>query len=281
MKKAMICIALVVFLTATCVSCGSAVEGGTESDTVPGRARMMPSGPETDSTEQSGASRCRTYACTTFTEAARGETVSVTLSGCLPGERLVCRARYASGWSDTKGLGLGIAGADGQIVWTWTIGASVNTGDGAEVFLIDENGDVILSFRFTVTEKQTETEPDGTETDTSDEPGSGTEPVIRYRTEQTAEGMTVTVFDEAGRGSTVTVKLCGATPGSTYSCTMICKSGPSDAEGLGDAVADEDGEVVWEWRIGARLSLDYQPTVCITGSGLEDGFSFCFTVLES
>lgn len=278
MKKAVFCIALAVSLTVAFVSCGTSHDA-TETERFSLREEPTQEASETSPPHPSEETR-REYAYTTFSEAERGETVSVTLSGCMPGERAVCRAKYTSGWSDAKGLGLGIADADGLIVWTWAVGASVKTGEEAEVFLINADGEVIGSFPFTVTEKQTETDPDGTETDTADEPESGTEPVIRYRVEQAAEGMTVTVFDEAERGSTVTVRLCGATPGSTYSCTMTCKSGPSDAEGLGDAVADEDGEVVWEWRIGARLSLDFQPTVCITGPGLEDGFSFSFTVLE-
>ena len=89
----------------------------------------------------------RAYAYTSFDRAERGETVSVTLSGCNPGERAVCRMKTASGWSNAKGLGLGTADKNGRITWVWRISAGVKTGDGFRVYLISEDGGLMRTSR--------------------------------------------------------------------------------------------------------------------------------------
>lgn len=242
----------------------------------------------------------RAYAYTSFDRAERGETVSVTLSGCNPGERAVCRMKTASGWSNAKGLGLGTADKNGRITWVWRISAGVKTGDGFRVYLISEDGGLIADFPFRVVDGQesgagTETEQPsetgtGARTETGTETASGrkteteagTETVrdsVTYRQEALPGGMTVTVFDEAERGATVTLRLTGAIPGATYTCRMLCKSGASSAAGLGQAAADANGIVTWTWRIGSRLSTSYQPTVEVTGKGIDGTFRFRFTVL--
>lgn len=255
-----------------------------------------------DSLESEVPPTPHTYFCVGFTEAARGETVSVTLYGCRPGERIVCRVRYISGWSNTKGLGLGVADEKGQITWTWMIGGSVKTGEGSVLYLMDENGDEIGSFPFTVTETEKETEAgieSGTGTDTDLETGTETDaeietetesesdteaetdlPEVEYRTVLLVGGMTATVFDGAGRGTTVTVTLTGAVPGKTYTCKMSTKSGQSTAAGLGEAVADATGTVSWTWRLGSRLSLDFAPTVTVTDRETNEIISFTFQLTE-
>ena len=40
------------------------------------------------------------------------------------------------------------------------------------------------------------------------------------------------------------------TPGASCSITVLYKSGPSRAKGLGLKMADGKGRVVWQWRVG-------------------------------
>lgn len=331
-----------VLLLAAVLFCGAScgvLRGGAETGT--GKyAGVSVTESERDSSLSETAHRA--YAYTMFDCAGRGETVSVTLSGCNPGERAVCRMKTSSGWSSAKGLGLGTADENGRITWTWRISAGVKTGDGFRVYLISEDGGLIADFPFRVVDGQesgTETEcgteaeqPSetecGTEPETAPDPETETEPVretekgteteaetkrppqtetesrtetgssagtdrpeettgetetdrtsVSYRTETLPGGMTVTVFDQAERGAKVTLRLTGAVPGATYTCRMLCKSGASSSKGLGQAVADANGVVTWTWRIGTRLATSFQPTVEVSGKGIDGTFRFRFTVL--
>ena len=83
--------------------------------------------------------------------------------------------------------------------------------------------------------------------------------------------------DVVGRGEYASIKIQGA-PNTAYTCDVEYKSGPSKAEGLGEKQSDGEGYVSWSWKVGTKTSLDYTPTITISGGG--DSVSVSFKVVK-
>ena len=67
------------------------------------------------------------------------------------------------------------------------------------------------------------------------------------------------------RNQEATISINGQ-PGARYSIVVYYKSGPSDAEGLVDKVADANGNVFWTWHIGGRTTPGTYKVI-ISGNG--------------
>ncbi len=71
--------------------------------------------------------------------------------------------------------------------------------------------------------------------------------------------------DRVHRNEIVTFRVHGE-PNTNYHAEVLYKSGLSVADGLGTTVSDGNGIASWTWKIGGRTSLDYDPTIIITGN---------------
>ena len=60
----------------------------------------------------------------------------------------------------------------------------------------------------------------------------------------------VSLSSPAAPSSDATLEI-QTTPGASCSITVLYKSGPSRAKGLGPKMADGKGRVVWQWRMGS------------------------------
>lgn len=90
----------------------------------------------------------------------------------------------------------------------------------------------------------------------------------------------ITIIDyseSVSRGSYAFIKIQGA-PNTDYDCEVEYKSGMSEASGLGVKQSDGNGYVSWKWKVGTRTSLDYTPTIYISGGG--DSISVDFDVTK-
>jgi len=83
--------------------------------------------------------------------------------------------------------------------------------------------------------------------------------------------------DVIARGEYASIEIKGE-PNTTYHCNVEYKSGPSKAKGLGDQDSDGEGYVEWSWKVGTNTSLDYRPTITVSGGG--DSISVRFQVVE-
>ena len=83
--------------------------------------------------------------------------------------------------------------------------------------------------------------------------------------------------DVVGRGERASIKIQGE-PNTAYTCNVEYKSGLSTAEGLGEKQSDAEGYVSWSWKVGSKTSLDYKPTIMISGGG--DSISVSFEVVK-
>lgn len=83
--------------------------------------------------------------------------------------------------------------------------------------------------------------------------------------------------DVVSRGDKAYIKIHGE-PSTDYTCEVEYKSGPSTADGLGTKRSDANGLVKWSWKVGTRTSLNYTPTITISGGG--DSVSVDFEVTE-
>ncbi|MPM84928.1 hypothetical protein SDC9_132004 [bioreactor metagenome] len=93
-----------------------------------------------------------------------------------------------------------------------------------------------------------------------------------------ASGIEIVEYtDVIGRGEYASIEIKGE-PNTTYHCIVDYKSGPSKAKGLGDQDSDGEGYVEWEWKVGTNTSLDYRPTITVSGGG--DSVSVRFKVVE-
>lgn len=79
------------------------------------------------------------------------------------------------------------------------------------------------------------------------------------------------------RNSTATVSIHGQ-PNTDYSITVYYKSGAASADGLETKTSDANGNVTWSWKIGAKTSTSYQPSVTVSGGG--EKITAKFTVTE-
>ena len=79
------------------------------------------------------------------------------------------------------------------------------------------------------------------------------------------------------RGARAFIEIQGA-PNTEYTCDVEYKSGPSTADGLGTRTSNGEGIVRWSWKVGSRTSLDYTPTIYISGGG--DSISVDFEVTQ-
>ena len=59
------------------------------------------------------------------------------------------------------------------------------------------------------------------------------------------------------------------TPGASCSITVLYKSGPSRAKGLGPKMADGKGRVVWQWRVGSNTTPGEWPIIVSCSKGAE------------
>lgn len=90
----------------------------------------------------------------------------------------------------------------------------------------------------------------------------------------------ITIIDyseSVSRGSYAFIKIQGA-PNTDYDCEVEYKSGMSEASGLGVKQSDSNGYVSWKWKVGTRTSLDYTPTIYVSGGG--DSISVVFDVTK-
>lgn len=93
-----------------------------------------------------------------------------------------------------------------------------------------------------------------------------------------AAGIVIVDYSESvSRGARAFVEIQGA-PNTEYTCDVEYKSGPSTADGLGTKSSNGDGIVSWSWKVGSRTSLDYTPTIYISGGG--DSISVDFEVTK-
>ncbi len=56
-------------------------------------------------------------------------------------------------------------------------------------------------------------------------------------------------------------------PGTYCSITVIYRSGPSRAAGLGPQTAGQDGNITWTWKVGTRTTPGSWPIVVECGRG--------------
>ena len=93
-----------------------------------------------------------------------------------------------------------------------------------------------------------------------------------------AAGIVIVDYSETvSRGARAFIEIQGA-PNTEYTCDVEYKSGPSTADGLGTKSSNGDGIVRWSWKVGSRTSLDYTPTIYISGGG--DSISVDFEVTK-
>lgn len=93
-----------------------------------------------------------------------------------------------------------------------------------------------------------------------------------------AAGITILDYSESvGRGERAFIEIQGA-PNTDYTCDVEYKSGYSTADGLGTKQSNAKGVVRWTWKVGSRTSLDYIPTIYISGGG--DSVSVDFEVTK-
>lgn len=78
------------------------------------------------------------------------------------------------------------------------------------------------------------------------------------------------------RGGTASIEICG-TPGVEYSIVVRYSSSVSKASDLVPKIADANGIVVWEWRVGSRTKPGTY-TITVTGGG--DTLEAAFTVTD-
>ena len=101
-----------------------------------------------------------------------------------------------------------------------------------------------------------------------------TEEISRTR----AAGIRIVDYSETvSRGARAFIEIQGA-PNTEYTCDVEYKSGSSSADGLGTKTSNGDGIVRWSWKVGSRTSLDYTPTIYISGGG--DSVSVDFEVTK-
>jgi hypothetical protein len=76
----------------------------------------------------------------------------------------------------------------------------------------------------------------------------------------------VSVTSPARRNSNATL-AAQTTPGATCGITVLYKSGPSVAAGLGTKTADAQGGVAWTWRVGGNTTFGEWPidVTCTAG----------------
>lgn len=82
--------------------------------------------------------------------------------------------------------------------------------------------------------------------------------------------------ETVGRNEDAHVTIQGK-PGVQYSITVYYKSGPSSAAGLEPAVADDQGQVTWEWKVGGRTAAGTYEIV-ISGDGQTQSIYFTVVV---
>ena len=91
-------------------------------------------------------------------------------------------------------------------------------------------------------------------------------------------GIEIVYYTETiARGDYASIEIKGV-PNTTYNCQVEYKSGPSKAKGLGDKDSDGEGYASWIWKVGTNTSLDYRPTIYVSGGG--DSISVRFQVVE-
>lgn len=101
-----------------------------------------------------------------------------------------------------------------------------------------------------------------------------TEEISRTR----AAGIQIVDYSETvSRGARAFIEIQGA-PNTEYTCDVEYKSGPSTADGIGTKTSNGEGIVRWSWKVGSRTSLDYTPTIYISGGG--DSVSVDFEVTK-
>lgn len=83
--------------------------------------------------------------------------------------------------------------------------------------------------------------------------------------------------DVIGRGEYASIEIKGR-PNTDYTCEVRYKTQMSTAKGLGEKTSDSEGYVSWSWKVGTNTSLDYRPTITISGGG--DSIRVQFKVVE-
>ena len=100
--------------------------------------------------------------------------------------------------------------------------------------------------------------------------------IILTRVEHSGYLRLVSLTEEVRRGTDATLTMVGR-PLTEYTATVIYRTGPSVAGGLGAAISDADGNISWTWRVGSNTTPG---TYSITVEGGGEIFSAYFTVTE-
>lgn len=80
------------------------------------------------------------------------------------------------------------------------------------------------------------------------------------------------VTSSVSAGSFASVSIHGA-PNTTYSITVVYKSGISTASGLEDVTSDSNGNASWSWKVGTRTKSGTYP-ITVSGGGQSESTSF-------
>jgi len=86
----------------------------------------------------------------------------------------------------------------------------------------------------------------------------------------------VSLTDEVRRGTDATLQMTGR-PLTEYTASVMFRTGPSTAGGLGAATSDEDGNITWTWRVGSNTTPG---AYAITVEGDDEVFVVYFTVVQ-
>ena len=122
------------------------------------------------------------------------------------------------------------------------------------------------------------TKPTATPTPTKTPKATASPAPTEAITRAKAAGITILDYSESvGRGERAFIEIQG-TPNTDYTCDVEYKSGYSTADGLGTKQSNAKGVVRWTWKVGSRTSLDYIPTIYISGGG--DSTSVDFEVTK-
>ena len=131
---------------------------------------------------------------------------------------------------------------------------------GAQVYGTDQNGTVVVT-------------SDGTGYQVETEEGQPRAPPEVTPTSLVPAGSlaieVVSLTSPIGRGSTAELTVKTA-PGALCTITVYYKSGPSEAQGLGDQTAGSSGTVTWRWKVGSRTTPGVWGIVVTAAAGGEE-----------
>jgi len=154
---------------------------------------------------------------------------------------------------------------------------------GATVYGTDVNGTVVVTSDGSTYQVQCEKGgPRGPPSAGETESTTGTSTPAPTLTTQVFSGplslSAVSLTSPTARGSLASLTIQTA-PGAPCTITVIYKSGPSSASGLGPQTADDDGNVTWQWKVGSGTTPGtWKITVTATTGGKTKTINIPFVV---